>query len=371
MITRIYVDNYKCFSNFELTLDSINLLLGLNGSGKTSIFSVLRKLREFVSYQSPASELFYRGECTRIGLSIFSTQTFELDMEFEGQIYRYRLQISFNEKDEPNVLSEQLFLNDESLLFFRDEQVRLFDRDSIYPLDATRSATSLLPLSPEFQRIITFRQLLEKIILVQITPSLMELISLEATSKLSDDARNLVSWYRYLAQEKELVDELKTYLQEVLPNFSELELTNIRQGPTGEVAQALITHFVGKEGWDSSSHLLSELSDGQRSLLALYMILVFAKRHNYILCIDEPENFLALAEIQPWLIELYDLCSEGKIQALLISHHPEVINYLGEEAGIWFERPANGPAIVHRLRDIDNDIELPMAEIVARGWLNV
>ncbi len=35
MIKRIYIDNFRCFSNFELRPDRVNLLFGVNGSGKS------------------------------------------------------------------------------------------------------------------------------------------------------------------------------------------------------------------------------------------------------------------------------------------------------------------------------------------------
>ena len=40
MLKRIYIDNFRCFVNFELNLEKVSLLLGPNGSGKTSIFNV-------------------------------------------------------------------------------------------------------------------------------------------------------------------------------------------------------------------------------------------------------------------------------------------------------------------------------------------
>ena len=45
----------------------------------------------------------------------------------------------------------------------------------------------------------------------------------------------------------------------------------------------------------------NELSDGQQTLIALYALLHFLVQENTTLCIDEPDNFVALAELQPWL----------------------------------------------------------------------
>jgi len=44
MLKRLYVDNFRCLVNFELRLDRVNLLLGENGTGKTSVFDVLYRL---------------------------------------------------------------------------------------------------------------------------------------------------------------------------------------------------------------------------------------------------------------------------------------------------------------------------------------
>ncbi len=41
MLKRLYVDNYKCLVNFEFVPQQIQLLLGVNGTGKSSVFDVL------------------------------------------------------------------------------------------------------------------------------------------------------------------------------------------------------------------------------------------------------------------------------------------------------------------------------------------
>ena len=41
MLKRLYVDNFRCLVDFELNFDSINLFLGDNGAGKSTIFDVL------------------------------------------------------------------------------------------------------------------------------------------------------------------------------------------------------------------------------------------------------------------------------------------------------------------------------------------
>lgn len=55
MIERVFIDNFRCFSSFELRLDRVNLLLGANGSGKSSLMEVIATIRATTtrSYRSP------------------------------------------------------------------------------------------------------------------------------------------------------------------------------------------------------------------------------------------------------------------------------------------------------------------------------
>jgi len=79
-------------------------------------------------------------------------------------------------------------------------------------------------------------------------------------------------------------------------------------------------------------------------LIVLHTLIYALRSEGVTLCMDEPENFLALAEIQPWLVTLYDFCTDGELQALLASHHPQLIDYLAVSSGYWFERQNGGTA---------------------------
>ena len=48
MLTRIYIDNYRAFVNFEHTFESTQLLMGGNGSGKSSFLDALLTVRSLV-----------------------------------------------------------------------------------------------------------------------------------------------------------------------------------------------------------------------------------------------------------------------------------------------------------------------------------
>ena len=106
---------------------------------------------------------------------------------------------------------------------------------------------------------------------------------------------------------------------------------------------------------------------GQRTLIGLYALLHFMVREDSILAIDEPDNFVALAEIQPWLLGIQDRVSDLGAQVLIASHHPELLNQLATRNGLMVERTEAGPAIVRPFAPPDDNTLTP-AEIVARGW---
>jgi predicted ATPase len=174
---------------------------------------------------------------------------------------------------------------------------------------------------------------------------------------------NFVSWYRYLSAEH-LGAMLSVFpeLKRVLPGFN---ACNLKEAGEAKVMKVLFERPDGSGR--PIAYDFKELSDGQRMLIALYTLLFGLKDEGVSLYIDEPDNFVALREIHPWLLALADSAGEGLEQAVLVSHHPEIINYLAASSGRWFERESNSSA---RISDQPKTLvkELTLAETMARGW---
>ena len=64
MITRIFADNYRCLQNFTFEPKRLNLLVGDNGSGKSSLIKLVGSLRLLVS-TSDALKYAFAGSLTR------------------------------------------------------------------------------------------------------------------------------------------------------------------------------------------------------------------------------------------------------------------------------------------------------------------
>src|SRR6266568_7388677 len=75
MFVRCYADNYRCFGGFTLPLGPLSVLLGANGSGKSTVVGLFAKLRDFVMGREKSLDLFPPESLTRWDRRI--EQTFE------------------------------------------------------------------------------------------------------------------------------------------------------------------------------------------------------------------------------------------------------------------------------------------------------
>jgi predicted ATPase len=370
MLKRIYVDNYKCLVNFEISLENVNLFLGENGSGKSTVFEVLQRIVEFVRGIGRLEDIF--GVDSRTRWQTQPVQSFELDIALTEGLFRYELSIEHKPQElKRRVKHERLWLNNKPLLRFESGEVHLYRDDHsegpVYPFDWSQSALASIFPRHDNKHLSRFKDTLGRVVVLQILPPLMVAESAREDPRPSWNLDNYASWYRYLSHDQLMVTRLQEALSSVLPGFKHFRFEQV-----GEQHRLLRLYFASEEGSSTTGYTFGELSDGQRALIALHTLLLDAEINpdqNHIFCLDEPDNFVALPEIQPWLVRLHDLCQKGLAQVILISHHPEMINYLAAESGIWFEHEPNKPV---RLKPIteDNLGGLPISELIARGWLN-
>jgi predicted ATPase len=380
MLKRIYVNNFRCLVNFEFTVDSLNLFLGSNGSGKTTVFEVLRKLQKFIlgdqAFQQDykVSDLFASKDLTRWQKS--NIQKFELDIEGNGGIYKYTLEIE-HQRDyaPPRMRLESLTFDGQPLFNFWVDpgdigitvgQARLYNddpnRESVYLpfFDGSRSGISFIYERPDNLKLTWFKKRISNFFIVQINPYIMESESLKEESSPNWDMSNYAAWYSYLSQESQgKIFKLTLELQKIIPGFD-----SFQNSKSGDV-RILSASFTRPS---KAAYRLNELSHGQRVLIALYTLIYCSPDEDFTLCIDEPENFLALPEIKPWWGKVMDYCLENQAQAMLISHHPLLINYLASNSGYWFEREDNEAVRVRRITDTVEE-GLSVAKLIELGWI--
>lgn len=369
MIQRLYVDNYKCLVNFEYKPASLQLLFGENGNGKTTTFEVLERLRDYVAGASTADT--FPTE-TLTAWQVRPEQAFCLEIDGNGGTYRYSLTIQHNRiENKCRATNEELLFNGKPLYRFAEQKAHLF-RDNhsdgpVFPHDWSRSALATIPEREDNQKLIWFRQRMERIYVFSIIPTEMTSHSDKEAPTPMRGLANFASWYRHLSQEsQESIAPLFDSLRAVIGGFVALN-----SEIAGETTRVLRVKFE-RRGEDENQCeefklTFDKLSEGQRCLIALFTILHFAVRPDATLCIDEPDNFVALRELQPWLLELSDRIDSAKCQCLLISHHPEFINQLAVHNGVRFTRAGLGPVRIEPFVWSEKDGITP-SEVIARGW---
>ncbi len=374
MISRIYIDNYKCFTNFEYQPGDLQLLLGLNGTGKTTVFDIIDVLIKFVVDGTPSLSAFPHGTLTAWDQR--SEQTFELGLKGKGGEYSYRLTVEHDRPARKNrIKSEELRFDGRPLYRFDGRDAHLFRDDGsagpVFPFEWSRSAISTIPERNDNTLLSWFRWRLQRVFVF--SPEPLQVFSRSEEEQTHPDRwlNELASWIRHLHLEspeisQRLAESLRQGVLDNLVGFRFLDkgegvrLLEFESGsPASDSDRRSKSYFLG----------LGHLSTGQRALVALYTMLHAAVGEDLTLCIDEPDNYVALREIQPWLVQLTDKVKDTGGQCMLISHHPELINYLAPDSGMRFFREGGGPVRVQPFEWSEEDALQP-AEVVARGWEN-
>ena len=370
MFKRLYIDNYKCFVNFTLDLQELTLLIGYNGTGKTSVLDIMYALRELLSGRAKISEQKTFPANSITAWQSVNIQTFELDSIFDGDELRYRLEVEHDKKQNISRISHESLrtYKGDYLFQFHIGEVQLFRDDHsegpVYSANWYESALARVPARRDNKRLSKFLDFIRKVLVCGLYPASFEHETTSHDEMLDRDAHNFSSWYQHIQLEQPgQVEAFRKAAAEVIDGLDQLRLQK-----TGLNTRALMIDFVG----DGKRYelALNEISDGQRALIALYALIHLSSGQGYTLFLDEPENYVALAEIQPWLIELSDRCGDTIPQALICSHHPEMIDFLGAPQGINLYREKSGVTKLARLSDFasHNNDGLKLSELVTRGW---
>ncbi len=234
-------------------------------------------------------------------------------------------------------------------------------------MDWLYSGLGRIPLRRENRLLQRFRQFVGHVVILSINPSSVKAEARKEQSMVSHDGGDFAAWFLYLYHNHAWAcREAERKLRDgMLPG---LELFQMESDGTMQVAKAIFED-KGKR----IAFRLDELSAGQRAMVILEHALAVTKAWRSSVVVDEPANFLALAEIQPLLLRLQNTADEGEAQAIMTSHHPVAYDLLAERSGWWLERTPLGPTVPRRVSEViegSKDSAVPLSELVARGWVS-
>ncbi len=363
MIERIYIDNFRTLANFEWKPGRLALLLGDNGTGKTSVFDVLWGLRTLVSDRADVRRAFPSVSRTAGGGRL--QQRFELDTVVDGGRFRYRLVVEHHEEDpgKSRIIKETLHEGEKLLMDFDKGELHLHRDDGSegprISADWLRSSIGTIAPHKDNKRLTTYKQWVEdQLWYLRPDPRRMSPRTDQNAETLAVDMANFASWYpTWVVQDLQGAMQVGESLKEILPGFDQLQVN--------KATLKLQVRFAGESGGRPVGIDFDDLSDGQRQLCALYAMRHAVVKPGYTVLVDEPDNYVALREIQPWLSEVVEASStEGGPQVFFISHHTELLDQLAPDHGTRFYRDT-GPTRIEPFRGLEG---LTSSEVVARGW---
>jgi predicted ATPase len=356
MLTRVRIANFKTLEDFDLRLTpALAVLVGENGSGKSNLGEVLGLLSSFAR-GAAIHELFSASARCR-----WSDQwAFEFELEFteNTETLTYNLLVAIDPStSQVRVAAEEAGREGGPLFHASGGDVtvptRRLEHPLFHPFPQWQSYLSIaesVKSSDQFQfEDETLRglgrlpRLLRSFQVLRLEPARMSGSASASSNRLEPDGSNFGAWFRHFAESvsREVFDAFLQAASGPLPGLVDLEAV-----PLGEGATEVIASFEVRG--QRCRFSFRELSDGQRQLLCLYLITASLEA-GQVLVLDEPDNFLSLREIQPWLSELESVAEERGAQVLIASHGAEAMDFLASRKAWFFSRPGGAGTRVRSL----------------------
>ncbi len=291
-----------------------------------------------------------------------TTQEFELAVTAEGRAFEYIIHIEQKaDFEKPRFVKERATCDGRSL-FERDlEGVRFQKADGSqtgFPLDWRQAALASFQPRGSLSELAILQEAIGKLLILRPNPRGMEPESKAEAKRPDLYMGNLTSWYRSLSNDSDWTVAFLDLLQAVWPDFKSLKLEDV-----GLNTKALQFRIEGLK----EPLFFDQLSDGEKALIGLYMVrAALASGAAQTVLIDEPDNYVGLPELQPWVLSLRELLDEDH-QAILISHHPEILSSAGEDFGRYLWRDNHtSPTRIGPLKIPEG---LSPGEAITRGWV--
>lgn len=389
MLNFIQILNIKCFAKFELEPKPVNLIVGVNGTGKTTLLEAINAIRRFVVDGESADRLYTKRDLPPPDVRIDSEpldeewleapggfripissaiQRLAFASKINGESYLYVKWVQQKEIEGVSLqVGDVLVLNEEYVYLNKmfESKVTITTADGeeqSIPHGAPRSLLATLPDAENYKDINRFIDYIRNFHVF--TPALQG-ISAQASagaSHLSPSWDNFTSWIQHhFLEKRDVIPPIEAYLQESIEGFQQMRL---RGNGNSERTLEIQFQFGGA---DSYWLPLDRLSTGQIKLIVLYSITEILCRKGHTIFIDEPGTHLALREIQPWIVATRDKIEDRGGQLFIVSHNSQLLDYLAPDCGVQFVRDENGCVQAQPFEWTGAEVLTPSEE-VARGW---
>jgi energy-coupling factor transporter ATP-binding protein EcfA2 len=328
------------------------LLIGKNGSGKTTISLALQILQRIARDTNRVGDLVKVKDLSRPDVPI----RFEIEVELEGTIYEYVIALEFPEGFKELRVFEEKFTVDGSPVYTRElAQVHLLRPGQIadFLIDWHLVALPIVHLKPADDPLFVFKQWLARLLILSPIPSLIVGDSEEDTLQPNLHVTNFGAWFQGLLTEApSAYFKIDGYLKQMMP-----DLKDIKNQKVGKEARSLIVRF--SNGQREVTLPFADLSDGEKCFMICALVLAANDAFQPLVCFwDEPDNYLALNEVGHFVMALRQAFQSGG-QFIATSHNSEAISRFSDENTV----------VLFRNSHLEPTIARPLSELQVNGDL--
>jgi predicted ATPase len=367
MLTRVEIDGFKSFENFELALPPFAVILGPNASGKSNLFDALRLLSRLAVMDVRSAMRELRGEPNELFRhlpdgSIAPRMRFAVETLLEARVkddygqelslnctrIRYEITIVrrvvngierfFVERERalpirkdrdhwrpyeqmPSADFRKNFIKytsrttpfletaDEGQAEFQLHQDTKQGRKRHLPaVEAERSVLSTVTIAREFPHLYALQKELEDLRYLQLDPAAERRSSpLDAPERLEQDGANLAAVLYRIEQETRSSEQPRGALTDILADLAEIVPGVVDlQVERDDERREYRLRVAMRDGQMFSSRVVS---DGTLRVLAL-LALLRDPQHRGVLCFEEPENGVHKSRLERLMEFLQESCAQ-------------------------------------------------------------
>lgn len=365
MIQRLYVHNFRCLENFELTLRDLPsaLLIGKNGAGKSTVGQALELFQRIGQGINRVGQLVQPKDFARGRLDV--PIRLELELLLKNKLYKYALALELPEKfRELRVFEEELLVSGNPIYTRKEAQVTLYKSQQNYEarfqVDWHLVALPIIQEQSETDPLRIFRNWLAHMIILAPIPSLMTGESKGETLQPKGDGSNFGEWVSgLLSRYPAAYTQIDKHLREVMPDVQDFLNELIGKDSKNMVVRFGVNHAELNINFE-------DLSDGEKCFFLCAVVLAANKSYGPLFCFwDEPDNYLSLLEIGHFVTSLRRSFKNGS-QFLAASHNAETIRKFSDENTFVLDRKSHlEPTLIRLLSDIPVNGDL--VETLIRG----